>query len=125
MRNDRSDRAGTVLDFPLGLARCHVEVRQKLVADEVAVDLDLLDDALEYDKSVVPTVAERDGDRSRLALEQWLQSVPEQKVFALPSSGWYVRTSSSPASRRMSAVRARPLTVPAPPESFSQLVQWQ
>jgi arylsulfatase A-like enzyme/cytochrome c-type biogenesis protein CcmH/NrfG len=44
---------------------------------------DFFDDALEYEKSATPTVAERDGDRSRLALEQWLQGVTGSKVFAL------------------------------------------
>jgi hypothetical protein len=49
----------------------------------------------------------------------------EQNVFAVPSSGWYVRSSSSPATIVTSSLRARPLAVPTPPESFYQVAQWQ
>src|SRR6476619_4225502 len=49
----------------------------------------------------------------------------EQNVFALPSSGWKVCTCSSPATILIAVVRARPLAVPTPPESFLQLAQWQ
>src|SRR5919204_448518 len=49
----------------------------------------------------------------------------EQNVFAVPSSGWYVRRSSSPARTRIASVRTRPFAVPTPPESFLQVAQWQ
>src|SRR5204862_2559416 len=49
----------------------------------------------------------------------------EQKVFALPSSGWYVRRRSLPATMRIDSLRAQPFAVPAPPERRLQLVQWQ
>ena len=49
----------------------------------------------------------------------------EQNVFALPSSGWYVRTRSSPQVIRIATVRTPPFAVPTPPEIFLQVVQWQ
>ncbi|HYZ79278.1 MAG TPA: hypothetical protein VE596_18075 [Gaiellaceae bacterium] len=49
----------------------------------------------------------------------------EQNVFAVPSCGWKVRRRSSPCRIRIASERARPFTVPAPPESFLQLAQWQ
>src|SRR6266516_1621194 len=48
----------------------------------------------------------------------------EQNVFADPSSGWYVRSSSRPSRTRIASERARPLAVPTPPEIFLQLAQW-
>src|SRR5262249_25805904 len=49
----------------------------------------------------------------------------EQKVFALPSSGWYVRTRSAPSMILSDAVGTPTFAVPAPPESRLQVVQWQ
>jgi hypothetical protein len=48
----------------------------------------------------------------------------EQKVLAEPSAGWYVRSSTWPSRISIAPERTRPLTVPVPPESFLQLVQW-
>jgi len=48
-----------------------------------------------------------------------------QKVLAEPSSGWYVRSSSSPWRIVTWSLRIRPFAVPTPPESFLQVVQWQ
>jgi hypothetical protein len=49
----------------------------------------------------------------------------EQNVFSVPSSGWYVRSRSSPSRTLIESVRARALTVPAPPEIFLQFAQCQ
>src|SRR6266576_2018425 len=47
-----------------------------------------------------------------------------QNVFALPSAGWNVCSSSSPWRIRIAFDDTRPFTVPTPPESFLQLSQW-
>ncbi|MDP9192619.1 MAG: sulfatase-like hydrolase/transferase [Acidobacteriota bacterium] len=39
------------------------------------------DDALDYGLTAVKNHAERDGDRSRQALERWLQQTPQRRVF--------------------------------------------
>src|SRR5215211_2298314 len=54
-----------------------------------------------------------------------LEPQTEQKVLAEPSSGWWVRSSSSPLRIVTSSLRTRPFAVPTPPESFLQVVQWQ
>src|ERR1044072_2855917 len=48
-----------------------------------------------------------------------------QNVFALPSSGWYVRRSSSPLTILTESLRTAPFAVPPPPERRLQLAQWQ
>ena len=48
-----------------------------------------------------------------------------QKVFALPSAGWNVCSSSLPSSIRIVLDGTRPFTVPMLPDSFLQLSQWQ
>src|SRR5437763_11299217 len=48
-----------------------------------------------------------------------------QTVFALPSAGEKVCSRSAPSRMRIAAGGTPRLTVPAPPDSFLQLVQWQ
>lgn len=43
---------------------------------------DFFDDSLDDGNALVPASAERDGDRSRLALEKWLEGTAGRKVFA-------------------------------------------
>src|SRR4051794_30096919 len=48
-----------------------------------------------------------------------------QNVFALPSGSANLCSSSSPSRMRIDDGGTPRLTVPAPPDSFLQLVQWQ
>ena len=48
-----------------------------------------------------------------------------QNVLDLPSSGWNVRSNSSPSRIRIASVAMRPLVVLPPPDSYWQLAQWQ
>jgi choline-sulfatase len=50
-------------------------------ATNVGSGFTFYDDALDYGLTAVKNHAERDGDRSRQALERWIQETPQRRVF--------------------------------------------
>jgi arylsulfatase A-like enzyme/Tfp pilus assembly protein PilF len=47
----------------------------------IAAGFDFFDDDLQYEQQLIKTSAERDGDRSREALQRWIESTSNQPLF--------------------------------------------
>jgi tetratricopeptide (TPR) repeat protein len=47
----------------------------------IATGFDFFDDDLQYEQQLIKTSAERDGDRSREALQRWIESSPDRPIF--------------------------------------------
>lgn len=47
----------------------------------IATGFDFFDDAFDYDRALLKTSAQRDGDKTRAALEQWLDGVQGRRVL--------------------------------------------